>query len=92
MSGFDCVDNYSRLHSSQKPVELFEYLIKTYTNHGDLILDPTAGSGTTAIACIRNNRKYIVMEKEQEYVDIINDRINQELSQGKLELFDRENI
>ncbi len=63
------------LHSTQKPVELFEYLIKTYTNEGELVLDNTAGSGTTAIACLNTNRQFIVMEKEQKYYDIILKRV-----------------
>jgi len=60
---------------TQKPVALFEYLIKTYTNEGDLILDNCAGSGTTAIACLNTNRQFIVMEKEQKYYDIILKRV-----------------
>jgi site-specific DNA-methyltransferase (adenine-specific) len=64
-----------KLHPTQKPTELFEYLIKTYTNEGDLVLDNCAGSGTTAIACLNTNRKYILMEKEKHYYDIINKRI-----------------
>lgn len=63
------------LHPTQKPIELFEYLIKTYTNEGDTILDNCAGSGTTAIACINTNRKYILMEKEEKYFNIIKNRI-----------------
>jgi site-specific DNA-methyltransferase (adenine-specific) len=62
-------------HPTQKPVELFEYLIKTYTNEGDLVLDNAAGSGTTAIACLKTKRQFIVMEKEQEYYDIILKRV-----------------
>ena len=62
-------------HPTQKPVALFEYLIKTYTNEGDLVLDNCAGSGTTAIACINTKRNYILIEKEQEYIDIINKRL-----------------
>ena len=64
-----------RLHPTQKPVALFEYLIKTYTNEGDLVLDNCAGSGTTAIACLNTNRQFIVMEKEQKYYDIILKRV-----------------
>jgi len=64
-----------RLHPTQKPTELFEYLIKTYTNEGELVLDNTAGSGTTAIACLNTNRQFIVMEKEQKYYDIILKRV-----------------
>ena len=63
------------MHPTQKPVALFEYLIKTYTNEGDLVLDNTAGSGTTAIACLNTNRQFIVMEKEQKYYDIILKRV-----------------
>jgi site-specific DNA-methyltransferase (adenine-specific) len=67
--------NGTKLHPTQKPTELFEYLIKTYTNEGELVLDNCAGSGTTAIACLNTNRKYILMEKEKHYYDIINKRI-----------------
>ena len=63
------------MHPTQKPVALFEYLIKTYTNEGDLVLDNCAGSGTTAIACLNTNRQFIVMEKEQKYYDIIFKRV-----------------
>ena len=62
-------------HPTQKPVALFEYLIKTYTNEGDTVLDNCAGAGTTAIACLNTNRNYILIEKEKEYIDIINKRI-----------------
>ena len=64
-----------REHTSQKPTELFEYLIKTYTNEGDLVLDNCAGSFTTAIACLNTNRNYICMEKEKSYFDIGAERI-----------------
>ena len=63
------------LHPTQKPVELFEKLIRTYTDEGNLVLDNTAGSGTTAIACLNTNRQFIVMEKEQKYYDIILKRV-----------------
>jgi len=69
-------NSVNRVHPTQKPVALFEYLIKTYTNEGDLVLDNTAGSGTTAIACLKTNRQFIVMEKEQKYYDIIIKRVN----------------
>ena len=62
-------------HPTQKPIALMEYLIKTYTNEGDLVLDNTAGSGTTAIACLNTKRQFIVMEKEQKYYDIILKRV-----------------
>ena len=63
------------IHPTQKPVKLLEYLIKTYTNENDLVLDNAAGSGTTAIACLNTNRQFIVMEKEQKYYDIILKRV-----------------
>lgn len=63
-------------HPTQKPVALFSYLIKTYTNEGDLVLDNCAGSGTTAIACINTNRNYILIEQEKKYINIINKRIS----------------
>ena len=55
------------LHPTQKPVSLFEYLIKTYSNENDVVLDNCAGSGTTAIACINTNRRYICMERDEGY-------------------------
>ena len=54
-----------------------EYLIKTYTNEGDLVLDNCAGSGTTGVACKNLNRNFILIEKEPEYIDIINKRLSQ---------------
>ena len=64
------------LHPTQKPVALFEYLIRTYTNEGDTVLDNCAGSFTTAIACMNTNRKYICIEKEEKYFEIGKNRIN----------------
>jgi DNA modification methylase len=62
-------------HPTQKPVALFEYLIKTYTNEGDLVLDNCAGSGTTGVACKNLNRNFILIEKEPEYIKIIEERL-----------------
>jgi site-specific DNA-methyltransferase (adenine-specific) len=70
-------------HPTQKPVALFEYLIKTYTNEGDLVLDNCIGSGTTAIAALRTGRNFIGIEKEQKYVDIANKRIAEEIEKQK---------
>jgi DNA modification methylase len=64
---FKCVDNYSRIHSSEKPVELLEYLIKTYTDEGDTVLDNCFGSGSTAIACEKSNRIFVGMENDNDY-------------------------
>lgn len=66
----------SSLHPTQKPVALFEYLIKTYTNEGDLVLDNCAGSFTTAIACENTNREWICIEKDEKYCNIGLERIN----------------
>ena len=63
------------LHRTEKPVPLFEYLIKTYTNEGDLVLDNCLGSGTTAIACLNTNRRCIGIEKEPKYVEISKNRV-----------------
>ena len=70
--------NTKGMHPTQKPVALFEYLIKTYTNEGDIVLDNCAGSGTTGVACKNLNRNFILIEKEQEYIDIINKRLPSE--------------
>jgi site-specific DNA-methyltransferase (adenine-specific) len=67
--------NHGKLHPTQKPVALFEYLIRTYTNEGEIVLDNCAGSGTTAIACINTNRKYICVKKEVKYFEIIKTRL-----------------
>lgn len=72
---FKSVKTNEQLHPTQKPIELFEWLIKTYTDEGEIVLDNAMGSGTTAIACINTNRNYIGFEKEKEYIDIIENRI-----------------
>lgn len=72
------------LHPTQKPLELFHYLINTYTIPGELVLDNCAGSGTTGIACLNTGRDYILMEKEEKYFEIIKDRIGKHLAQGSL--------
>ena len=68
-------------HPTQKPVELISWLIRTYTNEGDLVLDNCMGSGTTAIACIKEKRHFIGYEITKEYFDIAQERIKQEQSQ-----------
>lgn len=64
-----------KYHPTQKPVALFEYLIKTYTKEGETVLDNCIGSGTTAIACINTNRNYIGIEKDEEYFNVAQKRI-----------------
>lgn len=64
-----------KVHSTQKPVSLMEYLIKTYTNEGDTVLDFAAGSFTTGVACVNLNRKFIGIELDENYFKIGRDRI-----------------
>lgn len=64
-----------KLHPTQKPVALFEYLIKTYTLEGETVLDNCAGSGTTGVACLNTNRNCIMIEKDAGYCDIIRKRM-----------------
>jgi site-specific DNA-methyltransferase (adenine-specific) len=65
------------LHPTQKPVALFEYLIKTYTNEGDIVLDNCMGSGTTAVACLNTNRNFIGFELDENYFKLAKERIGQ---------------
>lgn len=75
---FNVVPNRNgKLHPTQKPTELLEYLIKTYSNEGDIVLDNCMGSGSTAIACINTNRKFIGIEKEEKYFDIAQKRVEE---------------
>jgi len=67
---FSNASQKDKFHPTQKPVPLLEYLIKTYTNEGDTVLDNTMGSGTTNLACIKLNRKSIGIEKEKQYYDV----------------------
>lgn len=76
--------NNNIFHPTQKPVALFEYLIKTYTHEGETVLDNCIGSGTTAIAAIRTGRNFIGIEQEPEYVAIARERIAKELAQPTL--------
>ena len=62
-------------HPTQKPVALLEYLIRTYTNEGETVLDFTAGSGTTGVACMNLKRKCVLIEREQKYIDITIQRL-----------------
>ena len=66
------------LHPTQKPVELCEYLIKTYSNEDGVVLDNCMGSGTTGVACIHTGRNFIGIEKEDKYFEIAQKRIEDE--------------
>ncbi len=72
---FDTGRRQDYIHPTQKPVALFEYLVRTYTNEGDTVLDNCAGSGTTGVACLNTNRKFILIEKDPGYCEIIRKRI-----------------
>jgi site-specific DNA-methyltransferase (adenine-specific) len=68
-------DNHGSVHPTQKPVALMEYLIRTYTNAGDTVLDNTMGSGTTGVACINTGRSFIGIERDEKYFAIASNRI-----------------
>jgi DNA modification methylase len=69
-------DRTNRLHPTQKPVALLEYLIKTYTIEGETVLDNTMGSGSTGVACVNTGRKFIGIEMDAKYFEIAKQRIN----------------
>jgi len=71
------LNSSQRVHPTQKPVALFEYLIRTYTNEGEVVLDNVIGSGTTAVAAINTGRQFIGIEREEEYVNIARERVEQ---------------
>ena len=68
-------DSAEKIHPNQKPVELFEYLIRTFTDKGAVVLDNCIGSGTTAIACLKSGRHFIGIEQDAEYCRLANERI-----------------
>ena len=72
---FNTVPSIKSVHPTQKPVELLEYLIKTYSNEGDVVLDFTMGSGSTGVACKNTNREFIGIELDESYFKIAKDRI-----------------
>ena len=72
------------LHPTQKPVELLEYFIRTYSKEKDVVLDFTMGSGTTGIACMNTNREFIGIELEEKYFKVAKERINENEKQRKL--------
>ena len=80
------VANEKGLHPTQKPVALYEYLIRTYTNEGETVLDMTMGSGTTGVACVNTGRDFIGIEREAEYVEIATRRIADAQKQPRMKL------
>ena len=79
--------NNGLVHPTQKPVALMEYLIRTYTNPGDTVLDNCMGSGTTGVACINTGRSFIGIEKEKEYFDTAQQRLGEAQRDADLALF-----
>ena len=70
-------NNARRVHPTQKPVDLLEYLIKTYTNENETVLDFTMGSGSTGVACMNTNRRFIGIELDNNYFNIAKQRIEE---------------
>lgn len=77
---FNAVKGSEKCHPTQKPVDLLEYLIRTYTNEGDTVLDNTMGSGSTGVACVNTNRNFIGIELDKNYFDIAHQRIQRQES------------
>ena len=73
-----------KYHPTNKPVNLLRYLILTYSNEGELVLDNTMGSGSTCVACIKEKRKYIGIEMNEKYYNVAKERIQKELNQPTL--------
>ena len=71
------------LHPTQKPVSLLEYLIKTYSDENDIILDNCMGSGSTGVACVKTNRKFIGIELDEDYFRIAEERIHKAIQDKK---------
>ena len=76
----------NRYHPTQKPVDLLEYLIKTYTNENELVLDFTMGSGSTGIACMNTNRKFVGIELDENYFSIAKERIENAANENKINI------
>ncbi len=78
------VNRREESHPTQKPVALYEYLTRTYTNEGDTVLDFCMGSGTTGVACVKTGRKFIGIEIDETYFNIAIKRIERELMQLRM--------
>ena len=77
----------NKFHPTQKPVALLEYLIKTYTNEGETVLDNTMGSGSTGVACVNTNRKFVGIEMDENYFNIARNRIDEAIREKEQDLF-----
>ena len=87
------LNSTKRLHPTQKPVELLEWLIKTYSNENETVLDFTMGSGSTGVACVNTNRKFIGIELDENYFNIAKERIEEAVKKKEelLKVFDKSN-
>jgi site-specific DNA-methyltransferase (adenine-specific) len=87
---FECpvVNHTKRYHPTQKPIEIFEQLVKIHSNVNDIVLDCFMGSATTAVACTLNNRNYIGFETEREYIEVANKRLEHIQLEDDLELYE----
>ena len=81
---FKTAEDEGKLHPTQKPISLYEYLIRTYSNEGDVVLDPCMGSGTTGIASINTDREFIGIEREEKYYKVAEDRLNNHMTVEEL--------
>ena len=79
-------DNEFGLHPTQKPVALLEYLIKTYTNSGEVVLDNCMGSGSTGVACVNTGRRFIGMELDNTYFEMAEQRINDAVFNSEIDI------
>ena len=77
--------NVGMVHKTQKPIDLIEFLVKTYTNEGETVLDNTMGSGTTGVACVNTNRNFIGMELDDKYFEIAKNRVEEKRKEKDLQ-------
>ena len=82
---FSNASRKNHFHPTQKPVALLEYLIRTYTNEGETVLDFTMGSGSTGVACVNTNRNFIGIELDEGYFNIAKKRIEEAQAQSRIE-------
>lgn len=84
---FNALANGNRFHPTQKPVDLLEYLIRTYTNEGETVLDATMGSGSTGVAAVNTGRNFVGFELEEKFFDVAQKRIDDALAEREQRLF-----
>ena len=76
------------VHPTQKPVEILEWLIKTYTNEGETVLDNCMGSGSTGVVCVNTNRNFIGIELDKDYFSVAEKRINESQEDNRYKIED----